>query len=1005
MKKDFSTDKLGMYGDPDGNFVIPGDLSSTPITTKYLQRPIIATSADGTTKILPPGMDNIRMPSNTVLEMKYQMGGAQANAQAQQQQLMQLISMYCQKVGGGDQSCAQKVAQSLQKNPEQMIQQMMAAVQEGQPQGQMEEEEEDEIARDGGCIDCQEAFPQAQNLNWFYKAQGGEAFPQANMYPEDWANYSGMQYKFGGMSEAFPQAQTYLPYDRPGETRLNGMFQKGGTLYEYVKSVGLDPSFKSRKELFKNMFDEEYTGTAQQNMYLLNALKSNAITLPASGVASGRALPSAERPKLVPPAYQPTFGPGKVTQKDLASTTNSTSKPNKSALPKASEAKKDSDQRRIPQTGVIVDKRTGEAVVLGPYGGYQFPVLTGLNVEGEKNDITADDLISGRYVYPGRRSTPRGYYMMDPNEPVDLSEVEGNLGLVLNPIAAYGMAPPDAVNVGIHGTYNPAVRNQFYTRPGEERNVSYGCINCRPSDYTTMMANLGGPDTLMVVDSQNPSDRQLFDSAVKQKGQREQNRQAYTVTPTIGGMPTSTGTRYEYGGQTLDQVYQMMKRGGLNYDPKKKKGKQETFEEYQMRMGGLSKYQGNNQSQVGPDDYENLNAWQKMRMGVKDFFTEGSDASINVNRFPDKIRDNRQIPNQRYDLLGDNYTNSPDGAYDQLPYVKQKYDTDPSRINRMNQQNQQAPQQQGQQQSGQDQRSAFGPGSGRSTGQGAGSDNLYNTYQTGQNFTNMFGNKAGAWSSIIGGGLSAMAGFGSGFGKSKFRYKQYDSKGNVIDKGRLKGESANIAASNLFNRYGQPQQQQQVAQQQMAPQNTKMGYGFNVPHMGKLPDMVPYRFEEGVDQIAKPPTKYFQAGGNPSMDFKYTTYTGPNEQSMMPSAWSAGVADAFELNRREEELEKMAMRSTGMSMVPATTAQKTQAGSPQGAINAPGFVPKTTVGNFGQDTYMQNPMMNYAQYGGMMMDDLYEDGGEYDLDDMTPEDRDELLRRLVAAGYDIEYLD
>ena len=92
-------------------------------------------------------------------------------------------------------------------------------------------------------------------------------------------------------------------------------------------------------------------------------------------------------------------------------------------------------------------------------------------------------------------------------------------------------------------------------------------------------------------------------------------------------------------------------------------------------------------------------------------------------------------------------------------------------------------------------------------------------------------------------------------------------------------------------------------------------------------------------------------------------------------------------------------------MVPATTAQKTQAGSPQGAINAPSFVPKTTVANFGQDAYMQRPVMNYGQYGGMMMDDMYQDGGEYDLSDMTPQERDDVIRRLAAAGYDIEYLD
>ncbi len=668
MKKDFFTDKLGMYGDPDGNFVIPGDLSSTPITTKYLQRPIIATAADGTTKILPPGSDNIRMPSNTVLEMNYQMG-AQTGAQTQQQQLMQLISMYCQKVGGGDQSCAQKVAQSLQKNPQQMVQQMMAALQQdSQMQG------EEEMAKMGGCIDCQEAFP------------------QANVYPTDWASYTGTQYKFGGMSEAFPQAQTYLPYDRPGENRLNGMF--------------------------------------------------------------------------------------------------------------------------------------------------------------------------------------------------------------------------------------------------------------------------------------------------------------------------------EYGGQTLDQVYQMMKRGGLNYDPKKKKGKQETFEEYQMRMGGLSKYQGVDQSEVDESDYEmppDETAWSAADEANYNQLFGNDNKRMDPNWLPGASRRfmrkearrqrafDRQAQRQhKQNAANPSFMKTPAGpdegaGYDQSLGVNDGFPTvtldAQGRIVTPGQQQQTA------QQLGQDQRSAFGPGGGGGAGaqgQNPYSNNAYNAYDTGKNFTNMFGNRAGAMSSIIGGGLSAMAGFGSGFGKSKFRFRNYDAKGNRVGpQGRLKGQAADIAASNLFNRYGQPQQQQQ---QPAMPFTQQVGN----------------QFMQNLKQNIMGPAgtrQYFQAGGNPSMDFKYTTYTGPNEQSMMPTAWSAGVADAFDLNRREEELEKMRMRSTGMSMVPATTAQKTQAGSPQGAINAPSFVPKTTVANFGQDAYMQRPVMNYGQYGGMMMDDMYQDGGEYDLSDMTPQERDDVIRRLAAAGYDIEYLD
>jgi hypothetical protein len=108
------------------------------------------------------------------------------------------------------------------------------------------------MGRYGGCMDCQEQFPQAQNLNWFYKAQGGEAFPQANMYPESWVGYNGTQYRFGGEGEEFPQAQTYLPYDRQGETRPNFMLEYGGQsdlekIYQVMKKGGFNMNPRKKK--------------------------------------------------------------------------------------------------------------------------------------------------------------------------------------------------------------------------------------------------------------------------------------------------------------------------------------------------------------------------------------------------------------------------------------------------------------------------------------------------------------------------------------------------------------------------------------------------------------------------------------------------------------------------------------------------------------------------------------------------------------------------------------
>lgn len=50
--------------------------------------------------------------------------------------------------------------------------------------------------------------------------------------------------------------------------------QKGGSVVDYLSLSGVDPSFKNRKDLFNNYFNDIYKGTAEQNTLLLNALES-----------------------------------------------------------------------------------------------------------------------------------------------------------------------------------------------------------------------------------------------------------------------------------------------------------------------------------------------------------------------------------------------------------------------------------------------------------------------------------------------------------------------------------------------------------------------------------------------------------------------------------------------------------------------------------------------------------------------------------------------------------
>jgi len=266
---------------PEGQNLFPGQITAiegyphgTSITMKNT-KPQIALTPYGASYMMP-NMD-YKFAGNTVVELpQAQMGGGDP----QQDQLMQMIQIYAQMKQMDPKELIQKIQSLPQEQQQQAIQSIAQEVQQAMAQQQQQQqqagpeqqeammgqqdqenpqEQEQEMGQGmmsyGGepCIDCFDNYnpsPQAQDLNWYYKATGGEAFPQANTYPKDWASYSGNQYKSGG--EAFPQAQTYLPYDRAGETRPNFMFQAGGqsdidNIYQVMKKGGMDLNPRKKK--------------------------------------------------------------------------------------------------------------------------------------------------------------------------------------------------------------------------------------------------------------------------------------------------------------------------------------------------------------------------------------------------------------------------------------------------------------------------------------------------------------------------------------------------------------------------------------------------------------------------------------------------------------------------------------------------------------------------------------------------------------------------------------
>lgn len=256
---------------PEGQNLFPNQITTiegyphgTSITMKNT-KPQIALTPYGASYMMPDM--HYKFAGNTVVELpQAQMGGGDP----QQDQLMQVIQMYAQMKQMDPNELIQKIQSLPQEQQQQAIQSIAQEVQQAmaqQQQAQAPEEgmssqqmmgenmPQEEMMSHGGepCIECFDNYnpsPQAQDLNWYYKATGGEAFPQANTYPEDWASYSGNQYAQGG--EAFPQAQTYLPNDRPHETRPNFMFQTGGqsdidNIYQIMKKGGMDLNPRKKK--------------------------------------------------------------------------------------------------------------------------------------------------------------------------------------------------------------------------------------------------------------------------------------------------------------------------------------------------------------------------------------------------------------------------------------------------------------------------------------------------------------------------------------------------------------------------------------------------------------------------------------------------------------------------------------------------------------------------------------------------------------------------------------
>ena len=181
------------------------------------------------------------------------------------------------------------------------------------------------------------------------------------------------------------------------------------------------------------------------------------------------------------------------------------------------------DIRQIPQSGMVVDKRTNQAYYFGNKGETgTFPVLTGRNPEQNINKQGVEYLDT----HPKDRGTPTGYYMVDDpgvgSSAYEKKEYENRMRRLV-PISAFGVPAPQAKDLGAHWTYGKhdgpeglkefTRREKLYNCSPGSRWTSFGCVNMQASSFDAFTKAVPKSDTLMVLDSKNLADKALLDKA------------------------------------------------------------------------------------------------------------------------------------------------------------------------------------------------------------------------------------------------------------------------------------------------------------------------------------------------------------------------------------------------------------------------------------------------------------------------------------------------------------
>jgi hypothetical protein len=194
-------------------------------------------------------------------------------------------------------------------------------------------------------------------------------------------------------------------------------------------------------------------------------------------------------------------------------------------LPKSTKpvAGTEADARYL-ESGMITDKNKGVMyVVIDGKVVKTFPVMTGLNKDGETNNTSVEQKKQLFKTDPKNanktKATPTGTYLSTPN-----SNMYGRPGFNMDPIAAFGQPAPQARDLAQHIVFGNAPKGEYGYDPkeykkrmkimagsGENRVGSYGCTNMYGEHIDCLTGQLFPKgDTTIVVDSRRAKDQKFL---------------------------------------------------------------------------------------------------------------------------------------------------------------------------------------------------------------------------------------------------------------------------------------------------------------------------------------------------------------------------------------------------------------------------------------------------------------------------------------------------------------